>query len=644
MAAQSSVGLTLTALLWWRPLRPILATLLLLLAIWLAVLLPVEPEFLQGLGATLSDNHIEKVLRIAAALATISMLLARRWVPLGVAALGEYGLYKLTGYLMESDWELAGAHLAFFGLLIGLCCRERRTQFTAPTRPAPELHARACLIDDLGVFAVAVLLAGLVSTVVLGRYTSSGDEWADTFQAAVFAKGHAYASMPPCSEAFRSFWVFQYMGRSFSQYTPGWPLFMAPFVAVGAAWLAGPFSLGVLAAGVARLARRAAAGFAPSDRAPDLHELRAAGWLAGLCSILPSTMLINGGSRFPHVFVAAMYAWALEALLRIATPEPDHRRQWLWGTVLGGTAALMVSARPGDGGMLGVGLFVYALYALIRGRLGLRAIVGGVLACAVMGGWSLWVLRLQLGKWFATGYSLNPLFYAWNKFKWSIPRPDEYRWGFPLATGSYCWWPSAPALGFAGIATLRGRARRMAVAFVFSYVPFTAFYALLEVARRSDHGYGPRYLLPAIVPMAMGTGLMLAKLWTTARSRWFANGAIRRGGPAALALASGVWGLVRIAPLVYPYNYADVMSHNRLHEALSHMDLHNAIVLASGPLTNTDPMDLTENLPLELYPKQDVLIAIDRSPELARCVRDRFPDRRLYRARATPNVEIVPYN
>ena len=31
-------------------------------------------------------------------------------------------------------------------------------------------------------------------------------------------------------------------------------------------------------------------------------------------------------------------------------------------------------------------------------------------------------------------------------------------------------------------------------------------------------------------------------------------------------------------------------------------------------------MDLTENLPLDLYPDQDVLIAIDRGPEEERCV------------------------
>jgi len=58
--------------------------------------------------------------------------------------------------------------------------------------------------------------------------------------------------------------------------------------------------------------------------------------------------------------------------------------------------------------------------------------------------------------------------------------------------------------------------------------------------------------------------------------------------------------------------------------------------------TGFDVLDLTENLPLDLYPNQDVLIAIERKPEFTQCVRRNFPDRAIYKAYGNP-VVITPY-
>ena len=60
-------------------------------------------------------------------------------------------------------------------------------------------------------------------------------------------------------------------------------------------------------------------------------------------------------------------------------------------------------------------------------------------------------------------------------------------------------------------------------------------------------------------------------------------------------------------------------------------------------LNTTDPLDLTENLPLDLYPNQDVLIAIDRGPEETRCAQEKYRGRKFYRAVATDPVRIVRY-
>jgi hypothetical protein len=165
----------------------------------------------------------------------------------------------------------------------------------------------------------------------------------------------------------------------------------------------------------------------------------------------------------------------------------------------------------------------------------------------------------------------------------------------------------------------------------------------MEFGRGYDFGYGPRYQLPMVVPMAVGTGVVLAKMWQTARSRAVVTSALQAGGPVALALGAVFLGVVRIAPYLYPFNYHDVRTHNRLHDAIDEVKPHHAIVFGGEGLNTTDPMDLTENLPLDLYPNQDVLVAIDRGPEAVRCVRAQYPGWNFYHAIPGNPVHIVRY-
>jgi hypothetical protein len=643
MAAQTSVGLALGATIWAQRARPRVSTLLLLAAIVLAIMVPVEADFLRGIGIEVGPDSGKEVLKLAAALATAGVLVTRKRLPAIVAILGEACLWPITNYIQEGDWELAAAHLAFFGLLVGL---DRSTpagvealQGEAETQPRA---LNEFWVDDAAAFVVGTVAASVVCWVVLHGRTNSGDEWADTFQAALFAKLHAYGAIPRCSEAFRSFMVFQYMGRSFAQYTPGWPYFMTPFVALRMPWLAGPASFGLMVAGVGRLGRRAAAGASPGA-APASHAyVRAGGRFAVIAAVLSSTLLINGGSRYPHVFVAAMFAWCIEALCVTTTERIPSREQRIWGAVLGASASWMLAARPADGAALGLGLLSYFVYAVARRHIGWQSVAAAAAVAAVIGGLSLLVLRLQMGRWFQTGYSLGEAIYPWNAVSWSLPKPNEYRTALPIGTGSYCWWPCSPAVGLAGVAALRSRARRLGFIFLFGVVPLFAFYWLFDIGRNYDFGYGPRYQLPAAVPMAVGTGVVLAGLWTRARTR-SAGSALALGGPAAIAIAAVVLGVVRLAPLVYPTTYADVHEHNRLHDAIDAASLHDAVVFGGIGLNKTDPMDLTENLPLELYPNQDVLIAIDLGPEGIRCVKEKYRGRTFYRAIPGDPVRLVRY-
>ena len=640
VAAQSSVGAVLTALVVWRPIRPLVSTILLLVGVWVVVWLPVGPDLLRGLGAHLKFDHVAIALDFATAVTAVAMMLSGRPWLMATGLATAYAVFKIDHYVTDANWELEAMHLAWSGGLVGLHLRGASTR-SVPRAP-PAFDAGDFIDHDVLVFGLATLAAALVAVLVLGRRCDSADEWAYTYQAAIFWKRHAYAAQAPCGTALQNFWIFYQEGRQFSQYTPGWPLVMAPFVGLGVPWLAGPFSLGLLAVGVARVARRAAAGLAPVDTFNDVRRCEAAGVLSALVVTFGSTMLINGGSRFPHLFVAAMFAWSIEAVSRIGSDELDARGQWTWGLVLGAATSLGVAARPSDGGMLGLGVFFYFLYVLARRRVGGRAFLGTAITFSFIAGLTLVILRLQLGRWFKTGYSLSTDFHPWNKFTYSVPGPNEWKWAFPLATGAYCWWPSAPALGIAGLATVRRRGWPVLMMLLVGVLPLAAYYAMLEVGRGIDFGYGPRYQLTWVVPMAVGTGLLLAPLWCSARLKSMATSALSRGAPAGIALAALVVGVVRITPLVLPMNHDDVHMRNVVFDTAEQMGLRNAVVVVNKGSTVSDPLDLTQNLPLDLYPDQRIIYATERSPEQNACLRQRFPNRTFYRAAGRPEVTITP--
>jgi hypothetical protein len=648
MIAQSSVGLALGGLLWTRRMNPRLSTIIFSMAIASAVLAWASGEFLAGVGVTLPPEHTKTMLKIAAGAATVAMLLTRRVPLVVVALLGQAALWRLTDYIQESDGELVGVHLLFLGLLVGLHWRTSPLDDPPASRSPAEAPALAWRPwkDDVLAFAIATTLGALVCRLLLDARTDSADEWGYTFQAALFAKLHAYGSVPPCVSAFENYWVFEHLGRRFAQYTPGWPLFMTPFVALRAAWLAGPVSFGLLAAGLSRLGRRAAAGYSPGTAPPSQAEVRLAGRLTVGVLCLSSTVLINAGSRFPHLFVCGLFAWAIEALLTLATPAldaPGPGGQWLWGAVLGSSTSLILSARPGDGATLGVGLFLFFLYAAVRRRITWRALAGAAVPFVFFSGLTLVILRLQMGTWFTPGYSLAAGIRPWAKPAFSVPKPNEFKWGLPIATGSYCWWPLSPAIGLAGIVSLRGKAQRLGFIFFFSLVPLVTLLTLLEFGRGWDFGYGPRYSLPFILPMSIGTGTLLSRLWTDARAPASDRTALQVGAPAGVVILAIFVGTVRLAPLVYPFTYADVHAHSRLQAALATASLPRSIVLGGPGVSSTDPLDLTENLPLDLYPDQPVLITLDGLPDTVRCLREHYPDRALYRAVPSDPTRIVPF-
>jgi hypothetical protein len=166
---------------------------------------------------------------------------------------------------------------------------------------------------------------------------------------------------------------------------------------------------------------------------------------------------------------------------------------------------------------------------------------------------------------------------------------------------------------------------------------------MAEFGRGWDWGYGPRYELPFTVPMAIGTGVACARVWSALRLRPIERTTLEAVGAFAVIVVAVFVGVVRIAPLLYPFAYSDVHARNRLARALDLTPLHNALVVAEPNVSTTSPLDLTENLPIDLYPDADVLLANNHDPGTVQCLREHFRTRKFYRAFAGDPSQIVPF-
>jgi hypothetical protein len=491
-------------------------------------------------------------------------------------------------------------------------------------------------VQDTAIFLLTVALAAYVTAHVFEYVVYNGDEVAYGFQANVYAHLRAYASVPPCADMFENYWIFRYHGRVFSQYTPGWPLFMAPFDRLNMVWLAGPVMGGILAVGIARLARRLAWGLGGTYDGSE-RIVAVAGPLAATFSMLGPSLLLNAGSRFSHTMVAACFAWSVESAAELATPRLARYRAVGFGVLLGTATALGLATRPADGGFLGVGVFLYFAQALVRRRIKLPAFLGTCAGFAFFGGLTLLILRLQTGRWFATGYSVTPLFHPEGKLVLSFPTPFELKYGVPLATGSYCWWPIAPALAAVGLVrALGGRARGVAFMLPVSSLCLVGFYSLVAFGRGGDDGLGPRYVMPIVVAQGAGTGACLApivlRLFEVVRSLDLARlRRIRDYAPALVVFASACYGVVRIGPRTYPVAYAENHAETAPLRNAREAQLKNALVLI--PLdVPAGWWNVNQNRPFESNP--DVLFLARRAPADESCALEHFPGRTWYRSRA----------
>jgi hypothetical protein len=559
------------------------------------------------------------------------MLLQRSHALKALAVLGQLGILALSFYVKESDYELIFGYLSWYGLLFGAYLFSAAPLTRGPPPSSPP-SSRSYARHEVGIFLVTVALAFLVTNLVFDRLIFNGDEVAYTYQAEVYGHLRPFGPIPPCASMFENYWVFRHNGHAFSQYTPGWPLFMAPFARLGLIDLAGPVVGGLMAVAVARLSRRVASGLGSTPESSQ-RIVTIAGLIGPLFAVAGPSMLMNAASRFSHTLVCACFVWATESLCVVSDRGVAGRRAWGYGVLLGSAAALCVATRPADGVFLGAGIFLYFLWAARDRRITWRGFAGTTLGFVAFAGLSLIILRLQLGAWFQTGYTIAPSIHPEAALRLSPPLPNQWKYGFPLGFASHVWWPAAPALGLAGlIRALAGRERRVAFMLAVGPALAFAFYFFVEFHRYSDDGHGPRYYLVHIIPMAVGGAALLAPVFErVARGHLGPFTWLRRMAPAALAAGAVVIGVALIAPRVYPLGRAEHRYATAPLRGARDLGLKNAIVMIpTGGRSTAHETNLAQNPPMD--PNPDVLFLIRRSKADEECAKRHFPGRTWYRA------------
>jgi hypothetical protein len=296
---------------------------------------------------------------------------------------------------------------------------------------------------------------------------------------------------------------------------------------------------------------------------------------------------------------------------------------------------LMIATRPNEAALLGGGVFLVFVAEIFRKRLSWRTFVATSILFVSICALTVWVLHLQYGRWFHVGYELAADKYWWAKIRMNVPPRDAWKYGVPLMTSAYCFFPAAAALGAAG---LIWAGRRVAFMIGVGVLGVLVFYVYCSYGRYRDFGYGPRYHVVMVVPMAIGMGVLLAPLFARVRGRRWWPAAFVQEGPAILVAAAMVVGVLRLAPLVYPVAHDELHLRSALHRAIDRESLTHAVVIVYDSQTGGGPLIDTQNDPYDPDPAVLVLGGSEMS-----CVREHFKDRKFYRAVGKEEVTFEPY-
>ena len=268
-----------------------------------------------------------------------------RWLAVAFAVLG-----TVCGFLPLVNW-LPGGHSApwysafvaewlsgsaiVLGIAVVLAIVSRRTDGLwreGLGRAMSDWAHDHAMVFGLAVSAIAVLLYGMVASLVFSRVPISIDELVQLVQARTFAAGRLWQVASPTPEFYSVLNMVDVNGRYYSQFPPGGPSMLAAGVLAGAPWLVGPVCGAI-----------SVAAFWSYLRVVEPRRGVAVGALV-LFAFAPFAVFM-AGSHMNHVPTLMWLTLAMAAMARVMSSDaPAPRFAFANGVALGCAATI----RPVD--------------------------------------------------------------------------------------------------------------------------------------------------------------------------------------------------------------------------------------------------------------------------------------------------------
>jgi hypothetical protein len=472
----------------------------------------------------------------------------------------------------------------------------------------------------LAVLFIVTLLSCLgVHFAAVGRYPAVGDEFCYLFGADHLASGRLYVDSPPMRDHFQT-WSIINDGRWHSKVTVGWPLLLALGRPLRLEFLINP----VLAALCVVLLFLIGESLLGAE----------GGLLAALWGLMTPFFIMMSGTYFPHT------ATALFSLLFIYfTLRAFETGRWIFPVLAGLSMAFLLLVRPGDAGVLFLGMTPLMAHQFVRSgekKKAARTIAVIFALFAVGIGLLLWINKVQNGHALVFGYEKYHADDTWG-FGANGHTPLKGLWNTAYSLMRIGAW-GVPFVGLFLLASLfvEKWATRLLMVPVIGYaVLYAGFYS------QAGFEFGPRYYIPmylvAVIPAA-GGALLVRDLLNKTRAPVAARFVAALFLSTAVFLAAGVWPRMLTAMKSQTAGLAEV---SRVLDDPP-VDSPSLIFLRDHSLLKNT--FLTRNF--WRYQGGKHVFVLYLMPEDNRKLMEMFPSRKSYMTAvepATGKIEFVPY-
>jgi hypothetical protein len=350
-------------------------------------------------------------------------------------------------------------------------------------------HARLHFPPPRAIVLAAFAAACILAMNSVSVWPNSGDEYGYVYLARTLMAGRLWNQAAPLPGLFDSYWIYDRNGVRLSQYAPGWPALLTPFIATGTEALASPLALlatGALLVASLRLLAVPAAGVAA---------------LAALVLLTPF-VLFNGASLFPLTFSGALVLAVCWLQLREDTSPAAANR-----AAIGLCFSVLLTVR-------------YEIFVLLLACYGIdriwrrRARFAADLPALAAGAAPLTAALLAY-NWAITGSPFQ-LTYSWlhtsqglGLYAMGDDQPHSLRralWNEQTWFALLCEYGGlALLLLFAVAIVLKIRSKTLRF---YDALPFAAGGFFFLFPELGGHQFGPRYWLFAFAPMALTTAAL----------------------------------------------------------------------------------------------------------------------------------------